>query len=239
MNIEIVKISGVDVEVVRKKIKNLHIGCYPPLGRVRVAAPENVSGDAIRTAVLTRMPWIRRKQAQFLGQLRQPVRQYVSGETHFFFGRPLRLEVLEWDKRVHRIAQVGSDRLTFQIPRCTTLEQKDRWMASWMKLQLRELATPRVANWATRIDVEPQWWGIRSMKTKWGSCNAAKGIVWLNSSLAKKPIGMIDYVILHELAHLVSPRHDQKFTAVLDREMPRWRTIRQELNALPLDAWRN
>jgi predicted metal-dependent hydrolase len=237
MNIEVAEIGGVDVEIVRKNIKNLHIGCYPPAGRVRVAAPERVSGEAIRVAVLTRMSWIRRKQAQFLSQPRQPVRKYVSGETHFYFGRPLRLEVEEWDKQVHRIMRSGSDRLIFKVPSGAKTDQLERWMVSWMKNRLRDWALPRFDAWTARLGVRPDWWGIRPMKTKWGSCNADKGIIWLNSSLVKKPEGMIDYVILHELAHLISPRHDQRFTAVLDREMPRWRSVRKELNALPLEAW--
>jgi predicted metal-dependent hydrolase len=106
-----------------------------------------------------------------------------------------------------------------------------------MKNRLRDWALPRFDAWTARLGVHPDWWGVRSMKTKWGSCNADKRIIWLNSSLVKKPESMIDYVILHELAHLISSRHDQRFTAVLDREMPRWRNVRKELNALPLEAW--
>ena len=166
MNIEVAEIGGVDVEIVRKNIKNLHIGCYPPAGRVRVAAPERVSGEAIRVAVLTRMSWIRRKQAQFLSQPRQPVRKYVSGETHFYFGRPLRLEVEEWDKQVHRIMRSGSDRLIFKVPSGAKTDQLERWMVSWMKNRLRDWALPRFDAWPARLGVRPDWWGIRPMKTK-------------------------------------------------------------------------
>lgn len=238
MNTEVAQIGGVAVEIVRKKIKNLHIGCYPPDGRVRVAAPEHVSAEAIRLAVLTRMPWIRRKQAQFHGQERQSPRRFVSGETHFLFGRPLRLEVLEWEKKVHRISRQGSERLLLKVPVGSDQEQMRRWMGIWLKTELRKLSEPRMASWAGRLNVQPAKWGIRPMKTKWGSCNPDKAIIWLNLELAKKPERMIDYVILHELAHLVSPHHDERFTAVLDRHLPRWRNIRQELNALPLAAWR-
>ncbi|KUF11343.1 M48 family metallopeptidase [Pseudoponticoccus marisrubri] len=237
MNTEISQIGGVDVEIVRKKIKNLHIGCYPPAGRVRVAAPDHVSEEAIRLAVLTRMPWIRRKQAQFANQERQPTRRYISGETHFLFGRPLRLEVQHWDKKIHKIARRANDKLVLNAPVDSEPEQLSRWMDSWLKAELRKLAAPRIECWSARMGVEPNKWGIRPMKTKWGSCNPDKGIVWLNSELAKKPERMIDYVIVHELAHLLSPKHDERFMAVLDREFPRWRQIRQELNALPLSEW--
>ena len=238
MSTERAQIGGFDVEIVRKKIKNLHVGCYPPEGRVRVAAPEHVSADAIRLAVLTRMSWIKRKQAQFTGQDRQSPRRFVSGETHFLFGRQLRLEVLEWEKKVHRISRQGSKCLLMKVPVGSDQDQMSRWMAAWLKTELRKRSQPRVASWADRLGVQPAKWGIRPMRTKWGSCNPDKAIVWLNLELAKKPDRMINYVILHELAHLVSPRHDEQFTAVLDLHMPRWRNVRQELNALPLAAWR-
>lgn len=237
MNTEVSQIGGINVEIVRKKIKNLHIGCYPPEGRVRVAAPDHLSAEVIRLAVLTRMPWIRRKQAQFANQERQPPRRYISGETHFLFGRPLRLEVQHWDKKVHRIARQGNDKLRLSVPLGSEPEQLRGWMDAWLKAELRKLAAPLIECWSARMDVRPRKWGIRPMKTKWGSCNPDKGIVWLNSELAKKPERMVDYVIVHELAHLVSPKHDDRFTAVLDLEMPRWKQVRKELNALPLSAW--
>jgi predicted metal-dependent hydrolase len=224
---------------VRKKIKNLHIGCYPPEGRVRVAAPDHVSAEAIRLAVLTRMPWIRRKQAQFVQQERQPPRRYISGETHFLFGRPLRLEVQHWDKKIHRVARQGKDKLLLSIPVGAEFDQRRRWIDAWQKAELRKLLAPRIGFWSARMGVQPQKWGIRKMKTKWGTCNSSKRIIWLNLELAKKPERMIDYVIVHELAHLLSPKHDQLFMAVLDREMPSWRRVRQELNALPLSTWEN
>jgi hypothetical protein len=237
VNTEVSQIGEIDVEIVRKKIKNLHIGCYPPEGRVRVAVPEHVSADAIRLAVLTRMPWIRRKQAQFLKQERQTPRRYISGETHYLFGKPVRLEVQEWNRKAHLFERQGSDRLRLNVPEGSDPEQLRCWMGAWMKAELRSWSAPRVEHWAARLDAWPQKWGIRPMKTKWGSCNANKRIIWLNSELAKKTERTIDYVIVHELVHLISPKHDRKFTDVMDRELPRWRNIRQELNELPLAAW--
>lgn len=237
MNTELHQIGGLDVEIVRKKIKNLHIGCYPPDGRVRVAAPDHISAEAIRLAVLTKMSWIRRKQAQFIAQERQSPRRFVSGETHFLFGRPLRLEVLEWEKKIHRISRQGSDRLLLKAPIGSNHEQMRRAMNAWQKAELKRFAEPRVSSWARRLDVQPARWGVRPMKTKWGSCNSDKAILWLNLELVKKSERAIDYVVLHELAHLISPRHDERFVAVLDREMPTWRQRQRELNALPLAAW--
>lgn len=237
MNTEISQIGGIEVEIVRKTIKNLHIGCYPPEGRVRVAVPYGVSDDAIRIAVLTRMHWIKRKQSQFLKQERQGERRFISGETHFLFGRSLRLDIQRWDKKIHRISQQGGDRLVMKVPKGSTANQMQRRMDLWLKVKLRAYAAPRVSFWSGRLERNPEKWGIRPMKTKWGSCNSNKKIIWLNTELAKKPERMIDYVILHEMAHLVSPKHDNFFTEILDRELPRWREIRNELNSLPLPAW--
>ncbi|TQI75334.1 hypothetical protein FHT98_3115 [Bosea sp. AK1] len=237
MNIEHHTIGRLDVEVHWKGIKNLHVGVYPPDGRVRVAAPMAVSLGAIKLAVLTRMAWVRRQQAKFAAQERQSVRHYQSGETHFLWGRPLRLDVVEWDKAIYRISVQRSERLCFQVPCESSSGQRAAWMGNWRRSQLRKVAAPKVAKWSEILGVTPRKWGIREMRTKWGSCNSRKSIVWLNSELSKKPVRSVDYVILHELAHLISERHDDRFLAVLDEHMPRWKSIRAELNALPLAAW--
>jgi predicted metal-dependent hydrolase len=237
VNTKSIIIGGTDVEVHRKKIKNLHIGVYPPNGHVRVAAPEAISMDAIKIAVLTRMSWIRRKQAGFAAQERQGPRRYVSGETHYFLGRPLRLEVIEWDKKSHRIQKQGNDRLCLFAPSESALATRRRWMESWHRTQLRAIATPKVLKWSEILGVSPSFWGIREMKTKWGSCNAELGIIWINVELSQKPVQALDYVILHELAHLISNRHDDRFFSIVDTHMPQWKQIRSDLNALPLSAW--
>lgn len=237
MSIERIEVAGLSVELVRKPIKNLHIGVYPPTGRVRVAAPPSISEDAVRVAVVTRLGWIKRKQREFEGQARQPERQYVSGETHFVFGKPLRLLVQSININRCMIQADSSDRLTMLVPSCSLTEHKAHCMMKWYRSQLREKATPRISKWAERLGVQMPQWGIRLMKTKWGSCNPAKGTVWLNLDLAKKPLPALDYVILHEMAHFISPRHDDVFLGVLERHMPGWRQIRADLNALPLSEW--
>jgi predicted metal-dependent hydrolase len=234
MNTELIEIAGLSVELVRKPIKNLHIGVYPPAGRVRVAAPPAISEDAVRVAVVTRLGWIKKKQREFEGQARQPERRFVSGETHFVFGKPFRLMVQPSRQYRCRIHPDASNRLTMTVQAGSTPDQKAHWMGMWYRSQLREKAAPRIAKWSHRLGVPMPRWGVRLMKTKWGSCNPEKGSIWLNLELAKKPLAALDYVILHELAHFVSPRHDELFVSLLDRNMPGWRQIRADLNALPL-----
>lgn len=234
MNTKLIEIAGLSVELVRKPIKNLHIGVYPPGGRVRVAAPPAISEDAVRVAVVARLGWIKQKQREFQGQARQPERRYVSGETHFVFGKPLRLLVQPSAKNRCVIEVDASDRLTMTAPAGSTTDRKAHWISAWYRAQLRERAAHRVIKWSERLGVPAPQWGIKRMRTKWGSCNPDKGLVWLNLDLAKKPLPALDYVILHEMAHFVSPRHDDVFVSVLDRNMPRWRQVRANLNALPL-----
>ena len=234
MNTEMIEIAGLSVELVRKPIKNLHIGVYPPTGRVRVAAPPAISEDAVRVAVVTRLGWIKKKQREFAGQARQSERRFVSGETHYVFGKPLRLLVKEVPNSRCLIQVDASDRLTMAVPAGSTTSQKALWLSAWYRRKLKERAAPRISKWSERLGVPVPRWGIKLMRTKWGSCNPEKGVVWLNLDLAKKPLPALDYVILHEMAHFISPHHDDVFLSVLDSNMPGWRQIRSDLNALPL-----
>lgn len=236
MSTERIDIAGLSVELVRKQIKNLHIGVYPPNGRIRVAAPPAISEDAIRVAVVTRLAWIKRKQHAFLQQARQPERRFLSGETHFLFGKALRLTVQETATKTCRIETNPSDRLMMKVPEGSTRDQKARWLTAWYRARLRERAAARISRWAEELGVPMPRWGIKVMRTKWGSCNPEKGLIWLNLDLAMKPLYALDYVILHEMAHFLSPRHDEVFIGVMDRNMPGWRQIRADLNALPLSA---
>lgn len=234
MNIELIEIAGLPVELVRKPIKNLHIGIYPLAGHVRVAAPHAISEDAVRVAVVTRLGWIRQKQREFAGQARQSAREHVPGETHFVFGKPLRLQVRSVDKTRCVIRPEASDRLMMIVPPGSTRDQKARWMSGWYRAQLQEQAAPRILKWSERLIVPVPRWRIRRMRTRWGSCNPDKRLIWLNLELAKKPLTALDYIILHEMAHFISRHHDAAFVKILDVHMPSWRSIRSDLNALPL-----
>lgn len=236
MNTDLIEVAGLSVELVRKPIKNLHIGVYPPSGRIRVAAPPALSEDAVRIAVVTRLSWIKKKQREFEGQERQSERQYISGETHFHFGKPLRLLVRPSALNRCLIRPSAGGRLLMEVPEGTTRDQKARWLGIWYRSQLKAQAEPRIAKRSEQLEVAMPRWGVKLMRTKWGSCNPEKGLVWLNLDLAKKPLPALDYVVLHELAHFVSPRHDEMFISVLDRNMPGWRQIRTDLNALPLSV---
>lgn len=225
-------VGEIDVEIVRKKIKNLHLGVYPPHGRVRVAAPPAVSDEAIRLAVVTRMGWIKRQQAKFAAQARQSSRDYVSGETHFHFGTAYRLKVV--NRQGASSVRITGDRIELSAPPGSERDFRERTFQRWQRQELRDRAGPLVEHWAGVYGVAIPEFGIKRMRTKWGTCNAAAHRIWLNLELAKKPPACIDYLVCHEVAHFIEGSHGDRFIALMDLHMPRWRVIRAELNSEPL-----
>ena len=228
-----ITVGGLTVEVVRKDIKNLHLGVYPPRGWVRVAAPLAVSDDAVRLAVFGKLGWIKRRQAQFAAQPRQSRREMVSGESHYFLGRRYRLRVHEHDGPAI-VALHGATYIDLYVRPGTTREQRELVLRRWYRARLKALIPPLVEQWQRILDVQVAAWGVKRMKTKWGSCNVAARRIWFNLELAKKPERRLEYIVAHELAHLRERRHDERFIALLDHHMPRWRELRDELNRAPL-----
>jgi predicted metal-dependent hydrolase len=230
-------VSGIPVQLIRKPIKNLHLGVYPPNGRVRVATPLRLSDDAVRLAVVGKLGWIKRQRARFEAQPRQSMREMVSGESHYFFGRRYRLRV------IHRAAPgkvvLRGRAMEIHVPQEASSLQRFRLLSRWYRERLREQAEPLLQKWQKAMGVELAEWGIKRMKTKWGTCNPNARRIWLNLELAKKPIQCLEYLIVHELAHLIERRHSERFIALLDKHLPDWKARRTLLNAQPLahDMW--
>jgi predicted metal-dependent hydrolase len=233
-----ITVSGIQVSIVRKAIKNLHLGVYPPNGRVRVAAPLRVSDDAVRLAVIAKLGWIRRQRARFEAQIRQSEREMVSGESHYFLGRRFRLQVAHGDGRA-RVVMRPKSTLELHVQRGATAEQRNRVLLAWYRRELRKLIPPLLEKWQAVLGVQIDWWGIKRMKTRWGSCNAQARRVWLNLELAKKPALCLEYLVVHELAHLIERHHNDGFIAIMDKHLPQWRHYREELNSAPLahETW--
>ena len=234
-----IEVSGITVEVVRKDIKNLHLGVYPPDGRVRVAAPLLVDDEAVRLAVISRLKWVRRKQGEFNRQDRQSLRELITGESHYFEGRRYRLDLIEHDGRPSvRLANNTTMRL--RVPPGSDRDKREEVLHRWYRRQLRKRVPALIAKWEPRVGVTVAQWGVRRMKTRWGSCNADARRIWLNLELAKKPPLCLEYILVHEMAHLIERRHNERFRELMDAAMPRWRLHRDELNAAPLahEDWR-
>ena len=225
-------VGEIDVEVVRKPIKNLHLGVYPPSGRVRVAAPSSVNDEAIRLAVVTRMSWIKRQKSKFEQQARQSERNYVSGETHYLFGTAYRLRLVRTSG--DRSVQVKGDRIELSVPPDADRGFRERTFQRWQRVQLRERIEPLIDKWSDALEVSRPKAGIKRMRTKWGSCNPDAGRVWINLEMVKKPTDCLNYLVCHEMVHLIERSHGDRFISILDSHLPRWRTLRDRLNAEPL-----
>ena len=232
------KVGGVTVEVVRKDIKNLHLGVYPPHGRVRVAAPLVVDDEAVRLAVIDKLGWIKRQKAKFAEQPRQSQREMVNGESHYFLGRRYRLRVHEHDAPP-RVAVRGIASLDLFVRPDSCPEQREAVLLRWQRDQLKALIPPLLEKWQPILGVEVAAWGVKKMKTKWGSCNVSARRVWFNLELAKKPVQCLEYIVVHELVHLLERHHNERFTALVEAHVPTWRQVRELLNSAPLahEAW--
>lgn len=233
-----ITVSGIRVEIVRKDIKNLHLGVYPPNGRVRVAAPLRVSNDAVRLAVVGKLAWVKRQRAQFEAQPRQSEREMVSGESHYFLGRRYRVRVVEHEGPAN-VTVRGKSVIEIRVPPGTESQQRERILHRWYRKHLRQITEPLLEKWQAALGVQVTESRIKKMKTKWGTCNADARRIWLNLELIKKPIQCIEYVLVHELVHLLERHHTDRFVALMDRNLPRWRALREELNAAPLahETW--
>jgi predicted metal-dependent hydrolase len=223
-------VNGIKVEVVRKDIKNLHLGVYPPLGRVRVAAPLVVNDEAVRLAVIDKLGWIKRQRAKFTEQPRQSQREMVSGESHYVLGRRYRLRVHEVEAPA-RVSLRGIASLDLFVRPGTSVEQREAVLMRWHREQLNALIPPLLEKWQPIIGVQAADWGIKKMKTKWGTCTPTARRIWFNLELAKKPAMCLEYIAVHELVHLLECNHTDRFTALMDKFLPNWRVCRETLNA--------
>jgi predicted metal-dependent hydrolase len=228
-----IQVRGMAVEVVRKDIKNLHLAVYPPDGSIRVAAPARLDDDAIRLAVISRLGWIRRQRTGFEHQERQSERQLVTGETHYVQGRRYRLNVLE-GRGAPSIRVRNNARLELRISSGKPLQKRQAVLYRWYRDILRAQIPALISKWEPIIGVCVADWGIKRMKTRWGTCNFLDRRIWLNLELAKKAPSCLEYIVVHEMVHFLERHHNDRFTGYMDRFMPGWRTRREELNRAPL-----
>ncbi|MDE0299004.1 MAG: SprT family zinc-dependent metalloprotease [Candidatus Poribacteria bacterium] len=234
-----IEVSGIPVEIVRKEIKNLHVGVYPPSGRVRVAAPLLLDDETVRLAVVSRLGWIRRKRGEFERQVRQSQREFITGESHYFEGRRYRLDVVERDAPA-AVKLRNNTRLELALRPNSDREAREAVLHGWYRRHLRRQLPPLIAKWEPKLGVTVEDVRIKKMKTLWGSCNIEARRIWLNLELAKKPRSCLVYILVHEMVHLLERRHNDRFRELMDNFIPQWRIYRDELNRAPLahEDWR-
>jgi len=226
------ELGDIKVDVVQKDIKNVHLSVNPPTGKVRISAPSRMSHDAIRSFAISKLGWIKDKQQELLNQERESPREFLERESHYVWGRRYLLVVSE--DSVPASIELKHGRMLLTIRPGTDEESRRVILEGWYREQIRKAAQPLLAQWAPLMGVEVERYFVRRMKTKWGSCNPSSRTIRLNTELAKKPPECLEYIIVHELAHLIEPTHNERFVAVMDRFMPQWEVYRQLLNRLPI-----
>lgn len=211
----------------------MHLAVYPPTGRVRLAAPLAIKDDAIRLFAISKLSWIKRRQEKFREQERQLPREYKDRESHYYLGQRYLLEVIEKDE-APRVKLPSKTRMVLQVRPGATLLKRHEVMQEWYRQRLKDILPPMISKWEKEMRIKVDDWQIKKMKTKWGSCNTNARRIWLNLELAKKPVRCIEYIVVHELVHLLERHHNEYFVAYMDKYLPQWKQLKVELNKLPV-----
>lgn len=220
------------VDVVRKDIKHVHLSVYPPDGHVRISAPRNMALDLIRVYAITRLDWIRRQQRKLLAQERETAREYLDRESHYVWGKRYLLRIVEAD--AVPTVTLRHSTLELSVRPGSDAGRLNKVLDAWYREQLRHAVPPLLEKWEPLLGVKPKRILVQHMKTKWGSCNPVSGNIRLNTDLARKPSDCLEYILVHELVHLIEPTHNSRFQSLMDGFMPEWRQVRDEVNRLPV-----
>ncbi len=224
-----IKVGELNIDVVRKNIKNLHLAVYPPDGRVRIATPLNINDEAVRLFAISKLSWIEKHQANFNAQERQSKREFVSGESHYSQGKRYLLNVI-YHQGNTKVKVRNNTYIDLYVKEGSSEIQRKNAIASWYRKQLKQDIPQLIAKWEQIMNVQVDDWGVKQMKTKWGTCNTQAKRIWLNLELAKKAKHCLEYVVVHEMVHLLERSHGERFVALMNKFMPNWRFYKDELN---------
>jgi predicted metal-dependent hydrolase len=227
-----VQLGNIAVDVVLKDIKNVHLSVYPPMGRVRIAAPWRMSLDAIRVFAISKLSWIKQQLQKLREQERETPREYLNRESHYLWGQRYLLTVREGEEAAS--IELRHRRILLRVRPGTSEERKQALFEAWYREQLKKAVLPLLAKWQPLMGVTVNRFFVQRMKTKWGSCNSRARHIRLNTELAKKPLECLEYIVVHEMAHLIEPTHTHRFIALMDRFIPKWQFYREALNRLPV-----
>jgi predicted metal-dependent hydrolase len=220
-------IENISIDVERKNIRSLRLAVYSQTGRVRLAAPLWLSDEVLHLYIISKLPWIKRHQEKIALQKPRPIREYISGEHHSYNGMRYVLQVVF--RRGKPTVTLEGAVLHLFVPENYTKRQRTAVMAQWYREQLQGQIPMLIEKWEKRMQVEVREWGIKRMKTRWGSCNIRAHRIWLNLELAKKPGRCLEYVLVHELVHLLERNHTKRFAALMSEFLPQWKLLKEEL----------
>lgn len=227
-----IRLGELDITVTFKTVKNVHLSVHPPEGKVTLVAPTGTRLEVARAYAVSKLRWIRQQQAQLQTQARETPRQFVTRESHYVWGRRYLLTVVE--REAPPEVKMDHRRITLSVRPGADMNKREATYQAWQRALLHAAVPPLIEHWEKRIGVRVEGYFLQRMKTKWGSCNHHRAHIRLNTELIKKPRDLLEYVIVHEMIHLIEPTHSERFVALLDRHYPAWREARAELNALPL-----
>ncbi len=226
------KLGNITVDVVLKDIKNVHLSVHPPTGRVRISAPARMNLDTIRVFAISKLDWIKKQQERLRDQERETAREYLDRESHYVWGRRYLLKVIESDEAP--AVELKHSRMFLRVRPAARRDKKEMILAEWYRYLIKTAVPPIISKWESVMGVKVERVFVRQMKTRWGSCNPRAKSIRLNTDLAKKPPECLEYIVVHEMAHLQEPTHNTRFIALLERFIPRWRFYRDQLNQLPV-----
>ena len=229
---EQLKLGNITVEVVQKNIKNIHLSVHPPTGRVRISAPTRLDMDTIRVFAVSKLSWIKKQQAKFERQKREAPREFLNRESHYFRGKRYLLKVIE--KNAAPTIELKHSKIELYVRPQASKEKMKSVLDEWYRSQLKVSLPAIIEKWERKLNVQVNEFGIRKMKTKWGTCNREAKRIWLNLELAKKPVECLEYIVVHEMVHLFERNHNDRFVSLMDEFMPKWRFFKDELNRLPV-----
>lgn len=227
-----IELGQIVIDVVQKDIKNVHLSVYPPMGRVRISAPLRMDLDTIRVFAISKLAWIKNQQQKLREQERETLREYLDRESHYAWGTRYLLTIVEKDAAP--VVELRHDQIVLQVRPGTNEEKRRAIIEDWYREKIREKVPALIAKWEPLMGVKVSRFFVQRMKTRWGSCSPASRSIRLNTELAKKPPECLEYLVVHEMAHLLEPTHSNRFLALMDRFMPKWRFYRDELNRLPV-----
>lgn len=231
-------VGNLQVSVLKKAVKNLHLNVLPPHGRVRVSVPPSMNDDAVRVFIASKLPWINKQIEKFKNQARETKREFIEGESHYFQGKRYLLHIVETEGR-SKIEIRNKKFLDLYVAKKSSKLQKEKILEKWYRAEFKKLIPEMVAKWGKIMGVRVNDWRVKQMKTKWGTCNSKEKRIWLNLELAKKPLHCLEYIVVHECCHLLERSHSERFVAYMDKFMPKWRVYKEELNKfiLTYEEW--
>lgn len=227
-----ITIDDIEIEVTKKNIKNIRLSVHPPNGQVKVSAPKRMTDEGIRLFVVSRLSWVKKQRLRFENQEKIPEMEYISGESHYYFGERYLLNAIYGSTNKSNVEIRNDEYIDLYIKNGSDKEKREKVMKEWYRKELKAVIPEFIEKWEKIMNLKVNDWGVKQMKTRWGTCNINAKRIWINLELVKKPHHCLEYIVVHEMAHLIERGHGERFKAIMDKYYPNWRKVKAELNGM-------